>query len=221
MSLPTASTSSASGLALLLLLTGATWAAPPSPVERLEALITRVDAAQKDLRTLRAEFVQKNRVRLFRQEMVSRGRLLYQRGEPTRLRWEYTAPDPSSLLVVGQRAYLQMPGRPAQVFDTGTDSTLRAIISQLELWLGSRSLRSAQKDYDLQLGGGRGTPALLLTPRPGSPLAKAFSRIELRFDERTALLRGLLLSERGGDEKEITFTRLERNVPLPEAAFQP
>ena len=201
-----------------LLLLGAAPAPAPAPLPELAALIGRIDAAQKEAKTLQADFVQRNRVKLFKQELTSKGRLLYQRGAPSQLRWEYTAPDPSTMLLLGQKAYLQMPGRPAQVFDTAKDSTLRAIFGQLELWLGNGSLAAAKDEYDMSRGG----PAtVVLVPKGASPLARTFSRIEMRLDERTLLLSGLLLVEKGGDEKEIVFTRVQRNAPLPEGAFKP
>ncbi|MCS6915835.1 MAG: outer membrane lipoprotein carrier protein LolA [Myxococcales bacterium] len=198
---------------LSLLLTLGT--APPSPLERL---LDRMDAARGDVRTLEADFVQRNRVRLFRQELTLRGRLLYERATPSRLRWEYTAPDPSTVILDGQQAYLRLPGQATQRFDLTQQGTLRAVFDELNLWLGSASLREAEKEYEMSLGG----PAvLILRPRPGTPLAGIFSRVEMRLDPRTLLLSGLLLVESGGDEKEIAFTRIVRNVALPREAFRP
>ena len=88
-------------------------AAPPP-----DELMRRIDAAQADLRTLSAEFVQNSQSKLFKQKLSSQGRLFYQRqrqrpgpgpgqgqpGEPTKLRWEYTRPDASTMLLIGERA---------------------------------------------------------------------------------------------------------------------
>ncbi|HND12321.1 MAG TPA: outer membrane lipoprotein carrier protein LolA, partial [Pseudomonadota bacterium] len=82
---------------------GLVFAAPlPSPTE----LMTKIDAVQKDLRSLRADFVQHSRVKLFRQQVSSEGRFLYAKGTPARLRWEYLKPDPSTMLLVGEQATL-------------------------------------------------------------------------------------------------------------------
>ena len=45
-------------------------------------------------------------------------------------------------------------------------------------------------------------------------LAKVFSRIELHVDGKTMLLRRLLMVEQSGDEKEVIFSKLDRNVEL-------
>ncbi|HRI52027.1 MAG TPA: outer membrane lipoprotein carrier protein LolA [Pseudomonadota bacterium] len=210
-------------LGLVLGLAGDAAAAPtaaPPPDE----LMRRIDAAQADLRTLAGEFVQNSRSKLFKQQLSSQGRLYYERqgqsGAPTKLRWEYTRPDASTMLLIGARATLRIGTRPPQVFDSSRDPTLNAIFSQLQLWLGNGSLASAQADYQVSSGGTADRPVLVLAPRPTSPLSRAFSRIELHVDGRTLQLGRLLLVENSGDEKEVVFTRLQRNAVLPQTAFQ-
>lgn len=192
-----------------------------------DALMGQIDRAQKDLHSLSADFVQLSRVKLFRQELRSEGRLLYDKGDgvagapklPARLRWEYLRPDPSTVLLDGERATLLMGTLPPRVFDTGKDPKLRAIFSQLRLWLGQGELASAKGQYDISLGGTPGKPALLMAPRPESPLAATFSRIELHVEGRSLQLLRLLLVERSGDEKEILFSKIQRNPRLDPQVF--
>jgi outer membrane lipoprotein-sorting protein len=194
-----------------------------------DELMTQIDRAQKDLHSLSADFVQLSRVKLFRQELRSEGRLLYDKGDgeakagsakrPARLRWEYLRPDPSTVILDGERASLHMGTLPPQVFDTGKDPKLRAIFSQLRLWLGQGELASAKGQYDISLGGTPGKPALLMAPRPESPLAATFSRIELHVEGRSLQLLRLLLVERSGDEKEILFSKIQRNPRLDPQVF--
>ena len=180
----------------------------------------RIDAAQADLRTLSADFVQNSRVKLFKQQLSSQGRLLYQRGTPSKLRWEYTRPDTSTMLLIGDRATLRIGSRPPQVFDSARDPTLHAIFTQLQLWLGNGSLASAADEYEIKSGGTAAQPALVLLPKPSSPLSRAFARIELHVDGRTMQLGRLVLVEVSGDEKEVVFSHLQRNAALPATAFQ-
>lgn len=188
----------------------------PSPIE----LMTKVDAAQKDLRSLRADFVQHSRVKLFRQQISSEGRLQYQKGDPARLRWEYLKPDPSTMLLVGDKVQLKMGTRPPQVIDTGKDPMLRAIFTQLRLWLGQGSLREAESEYEISVAGSVDQPALVLVPKAQSPLQRVFSRIELHLDGKTMLLRRLMMVEQSGDEKEIIFGKLDRNIEISASQFQ-
>jgi outer membrane lipoprotein-sorting protein len=187
--------------------------APP-----LDELLKRVDAAKASVTTLTGEFTQKNRVKLFKQELDTKGKLYFQ--QPRQIRWEYTTPDPSTLILDGDRATLSSPGAAPQVFDLAKDATMRAIFDQLLVWLGSSSLAQARADYELAAGGTAAAPTLLLTPKPTSAVARAFAHVELRLDGKTHLLRAIALVEKNGDEKEIVFTKLVKNATLPANAFR-
>jgi outer membrane lipoprotein-sorting protein len=172
--------------------------------EPVAELVQKIDAAKAGVTTLRGEFTQRTRVKLFKQELTSTGRLVFRK--PRSIRWEYLAPDPSLLVLDGNQATLTTPGAPPQVFDLERDATMRAIFDQLLTWLGPRSLDAARADYELAAV----DATLKLTPKPAAAIAKVFARIELRFDPKTWLLRSILLVEKNGDEKEITFTRLQK-----------
>jgi outer membrane lipoprotein carrier protein len=184
----------------------------------LEQILAKLEQASRGVETLAGEFTQRNRVALFKQELTSKGRLYFKR--PRQIRWQYTAPDPSTLILDGERATLSSPGAPPQVFDLTRDATMRAVFEQLIIWLSPGSLGRARDDYELQAGGSAAAPSITLVPKAASPVARAFARIELRLDGKSWLLRSILLTEKNGDEKEIVFTRLERNAKLPPDAFK-
>jgi outer membrane lipoprotein carrier protein len=200
-------------LALVLLPALARAEAPP-----LAVLVDKVDAAKASVETLSGEFTQKSRVKLFKSELTAKGRLYFRK--PRQIRWEYTSPDPSVMILDGDKATLTTPGAAPQVFDLAKDATMRAIFDQLLVWLGPGSLAAARNDYDLAAGGSSSAPLLTLRPKLASPIAKAFSRIELRLDGKTWLMKSILLVEKNGDEKEIDFGKLQRNAKLPANAFQ-
>lgn len=208
-------------LLALALLSAASLTSPAHAAEadaRVTTLLDRLEKASAQVQSLTGEFTQKSRLKLFKQELGSSGRLYFQR--PRRIRWEYTAPDPSTLVLDGDKATLHAAGSPPQSFDLGRDAGMRAVFDQISMWLGAGSLSGARADYDLAVSGTDAQPVLTLTPRTGTAVAKAFSRIELRFDARL-LLRSILLREANGDDKEITFTKMEKNVSLPASAFVP
>src|SRR5207302_3072639 len=61
-------------LALLLLASAASAAPPPS----VDPLLAELEAASKQVSTLSGQFTQKNRLKLFRKELTSKGRLYFQ-----------------------------------------------------------------------------------------------------------------------------------------------
>jgi outer membrane lipoprotein carrier protein len=203
---------------LLLLALAASPARAAAEPPKLDELLRVVDGAKASIETLAGEFTQRNRVKLFKQELTSKGRLYFRR--PRQIRWEYTAPDPSTLILDGNRATLRTPGAAPQLFDLERDATMRAVFEQLLTWLGPGSLAAARADYELAAGGTASAPTLLLTPRADRPVARAFSRVELRLDGKSGLLRAIALTEKNGDEKEISFTKMQKNVALPTDAFR-
>ena len=205
-------------LALLAGCLGPRSASAVEPDVRVESLLGRLEKGSAQVDTLCGEFTQKSRIKLFKQELSSTGRLYFQR--PRRIRWQYLSPDPSTLILDGDQATLHAAGSSPQSFDLAKDAAMRAVFDQISLWLGAGSLASARGSYDLAASGSEAQPVLALTPRPGAAVGKTFARIELRFDARL-LLRGILMREVSGDEKEITFSRMERNAKLPGGAFTP
>jgi outer membrane lipoprotein-sorting protein len=199
--------------ALVLAATAARAEAPP-----LADVVQKVDAAKAGVETLSGEFTQKSRVKLFKSELSASGRLYFRK--PRQIRWEYTAPDPSVMILDGNKATLSTPGAAPQVFDLEKDATMRAIFDQLLVWLGPGSLAAARDDYALATSGTTAAPVLMLTPKPASTIAKAFTRIELRLDGKSWLMKSILLVEKNGDEKQIDFGKLARNGKLPADAFK-
>lgn len=205
----------AAGLALVVLaLATPSRAAPPTPDE----LLARAERASAEMQTLAGEFTQRNRLKLFKQELTSHGKLSFRR--PRQIRWEYTKPDPSVLVLDDKVATLAAPGAPPQRFDLERDPTMRLVFDQLLMWMGAgaKDKGALTADYALSTTETKGQPTLVLQPLATSPISKVFTRIELRFDA-AAQLKSLLLIERAGDEKEITFTKLVKNAKLPADAF--
>ena len=109
---------------IFLLFLGLT-AATPS----VDELTQRLEASSKDLRSLSGEFTQRNKLKLFKQELRSKGRFSFEK--PRKIRWEYLEPDPSTLVLDGDKATLSTPGAAPQTFDLTKDATMRAVFDQL------------------------------------------------------------------------------------------
>lgn len=181
------------------------------------SVLSKIDAAARSTKTLSAEFTQKNRMKLFKQELASKGRLYFR--APRQIRWEYTSPDPSLMILDGTKATMSSPGTEAQVFDLDKDTTMRAIFDQLLTFVGGGSIASFEADYTIESQGSDKAPELVLTPRATSAVDKAFTRIELGFDGKSQV-RKIVLREKNGDEKVIDFAKVERNGKIPADAFR-
>lgn len=183
----------------------------------LEQLEQRLTERGKQTRTLSAEFVQTKKLRLFRTEVTTRGRLSYQ--APDHLRWETLPPDASTLLVRGNRAELRIPGERPRVLDLRRDRAMATLVEQLLVWLGARSADRLTQWYRVELG--RSPPkGYRLTLRPRSAaVRKRVSQVVVTLAGDVSLRR-IELSHPGGDHSTITFPTVRRNQPLPKGIFK-
>jgi len=213
------------GLAPLLaalLLGGATAAAAPkgppkAPASRglptVAELIDKVEQARAGQETLVGDFAQRKRLSLFRDEVRSTGRFKFRR--PARLRWEYLTPDPSVVILDGQKVTIKAPGQKPATYDLGRQPGLRALLERLLAALGPGSLKTATQDFDLKV---TGPTTLTLTPR--GDLGKHVVAMEMRFDAAWRVA-GVSFREKNGDQTEVTFSRLQRNAKVDDAEFRP
>jgi outer membrane lipoprotein-sorting protein len=185
------------------------WAAPS---------LEQLDAASRSTHTLTASLEQTSKVKLFKQVLVQKGRLAFR--APRQIRWEYTSPDPSLLVLDGNRATMTTPGAAPQVFDLAKDATMGAIFDQLLTFVGGGSLSRAETAYALTLGGSDQAPTVTLVPKPGTPADKIFQRIVLSFD-KALVVDKIDLLEKSGDDKTIVFTKIVRNGALADDLFAP
>jgi outer membrane lipoprotein-sorting protein len=180
--------------------------------------LAELDTASKSTRTLTATLEQTSKVKLFKQALVQKGRLAFK--APRQIRWEYTSPDPSLLVLDGNKATMTSPGAPPQSFDLGKDATMGAIFDQLLTFVGGGSLSQAETAYTLTIGGSDKAATVTLVPKPGTPADKIFQRIGLSFD-KALVVDKIELLEKNGDEKTIVFGKIVRNGPLPDGLFAP
>jgi outer membrane lipoprotein-sorting protein len=169
----------------------------------VDAMLARLAAAGKEVHALSGEFTQKKRVVAFKQELVSHGRFAFAR--PAHLEWRYTDPDPSALVVDGDRATLTLPDEPAQTFDLTKQPGLRAVVRQMQLWLGGADPAQIRGDYEVSLVKG----ALHLVPRDAKLRAR-INAVDVEFDDKTLLPRAVRVSESGGDLTAISFSSLKK-----------
>jgi outer membrane lipoprotein carrier protein len=184
--------------------------------ESVDAFLGRLAAAGKDTRTLQAQLVQRKRLSLFRTEVVTKGRVLFER--PDRLRWETFRPDASLLLLVGQRAEFRLPGEPARVIDLKHGGALGALVEQLFVWLGVRPARDIGRQYTATLQPEKRLTRLSLVPKE----AMLRSRVKQLVLEVGAdlLLQRIVVLQKDGDTTAIEFSSVKRNAKLPPNSFK-
>lgn len=202
------------GLSVLALLTGTT---SVSRAAGLEELTRRLGALGAKTRTLTASFTQRKRLRLFRQDVVSRGRLAYAR--PDKLRWETLPPEESALVIAGSRAELRLPGEAARVLDLKQGDALAGLVGQLFVWLGARPAAGLTRSYEVAATLGEAAWEVRLKPR-AEALRKRVSLITVTLGRDDLVLRSVQTQQPDGDGTLIEFSEVRRNVALPRETFR-
>lgn len=195
---------------------------PPDPStpglagrERLEALVERVRHEQRKLRTLEASFVQRQESSMLLLPEESAGTFSY--SAPDRVRWEYTSPNPISVVIDGEemttwyrdldRAEKLEIGRySAQVFKyLGASGSLEKLLDYFTVT--ARFPEAPDEPY-----------SLVLDPRY-ERIAKRLDSMTIWIDRERFLPVRLRYAAADGDVTEYRFEDLVVNGEIPAERF--
>lgn len=185
-----------------------------SGMQRLEALIERVRAAQDGLETLEAEFVQERSSEFLTATERSSGTFSYQ--APDRVRWEYVAPRPISLVIDGETM-------TTWFHDLGRAERLKVgrVSSQVFQYLNaSGSLESLLRYFRATVAFPPGDEPyrIELVPR-FARVAKRLESMTLWIDRRLFLPVRVRYVEPNDDVTEYRLSKLQINPELPDERF--
>lgn len=183
--------------------------------QRLKALVERVKAEQRQLKTLEARFIQTQESSMLVAPETSKGVFYY--AAPDRVRWEYTSPNPISVVIKGSEMttwYRDL--KRADLVKVGRYS------NQVFKYLGASGNMEALTEYftvRLTTPGKKGTPFRMeLIPR-FARISKRLKSMSLWIDSETYLPVRLRYQEADGDVTEYRFEDLKRNTRIPEERF--
>lgn len=197
-------------------------AGPPDPEQpglsatrRLQVLLDRVKYEQKQLETLEADFRQEKSSEFLAAPETSTGTFAYAR--PDRVRWEYAAPKPISLVIDGElmttwyrdlgRAEKVKVGRVSnQVFQyLNASGSLESLLTYFSVTYAPPAPGAAYE--------------LLLRPRYAR-IAKRLSSMTLWVDRSLYLPVRVRYVEPGGDTTEYRLENLRANRGIPVERFR-
>lgn len=199
---------------ILILLISLLWLPPtyPSQAETLNDFLARVEARAAGVRSFTCDFRQERKLAIFAKPVVFSGKLYLAR--PDRLRWEFTKPIASLLILDGKIGRRCGEGSPASEFNLDRDPVMRLVTGQLKTWT-SGAYRDLQGDFTLELATG---PALVLKPRKEG-LASFLKRIVVLFDPDSLQPVRVEIHEEGGDRTLISFSGYQLNQELAAELF--
>jgi outer membrane lipoprotein carrier protein len=179
------------------------------------AILKALENAGRALKTMKASFVETKVLVLLNEKQETRGDVLLQ--VPGRLRWSYTAPQPSAMVIKDGQFSRYIP-KSKQVFRGQAKGEADLLVG---FGPGAAGLG---KKYEVTLVGEEavgGTPAwvLDLKPRPDQASSGLFSGIRLWVDKARSIPVQTRLTEPTGDHTTIRFEGVVLNGPVAASAF--
>lgn len=189
----------------------------PAPKEEtLDELLARLEKAHKEHKDFQGNFEQEKFLPLLGDKIQSSGRFAFKK--PDKVRWEYTKPHESILVVTGEtgKKWSKATGRTEQV-KLADDRGLDAVVKQLFMWFKGEFTK-LKDDYDVEIQSRK--PAKLKMKPKKEALKKFIESIEVQFaqgEDEISSVKIVEPKQAGDDEHGYTLytfkdTKLDRGV---------
>jgi outer membrane lipoprotein-sorting protein len=181
----------------------------------LESIFARMQDRQKGIQTLEVRFVQEKTSSLLVKPVVSQGTMSYAR--PDRIRWEYLAPDPYTILILGDTFQAYYP--TLKKLKTARITRMRHRI--FNFLLATEPLDKLKNHFQVELRYAEKKPSFTLVLTPLTPrLAKYIHSVTLVVDKKILLPMEILILEKDKDSSRLVFSNPKINSILPEGTFR-
>lgn len=183
---------------------------------RIEEVLREVDARQKTLKTLRADFQQTKEVGLLAEPEVSTGQFTFE--QPNRVLWKYIEPRPVQMMIadgVMTTYYPQLRKAEQMEIRRFEDRIFRY------LGAGTGAIRELAKYFDLRFTEDRHKNEFILELTPKTrTLAKRVRSVTIWIDGKTYFTTGFEYVEGDGDLTRFEFSNIEMNPSLSSDPFR-
>jgi len=184
-----------------------------APAGDAGSVLKSLEASGRALKTMKADFVETKVVVVLDETEATRGVVLLE--IPGRLRWNYTAPQESAMLI--------KDGRFARYFPKSKQVFRGPAKGEAELLVGfGPGAADLGKKYEVTLVGEEAvasTASWVLDLKPRAPGQGFFAAIRLWVDKARSIPVQTRLTEPTGDHTTIRFENVVLNGPLPKDAF--
>jgi outer membrane lipoprotein-sorting protein len=171
-----------------------------------------IRGATGTIQTIKADFVQEKHLSILSRPFISKGVFYYQ--APDSLRWEYTSPVRSILLMHKGEMRRYMETGKGLIEDSRMDPKgMQIILQEIALWLGGRF--SDDPAFDAVLKDGR---RIVLTPKEKG-FSKMIEHIDLRLSDTPGIIKSVEIYEDRDSFTRLQFQNTEINKGIEETLF--
>lgn len=173
----------------------------------------QIKKTAKDINSVQAEFIQKKHMEILSRPLVSKGKLYFQ--APQSLRWEYTSPVHSILLMHGGTVtrYIKKDGAVTKDSSARLQS-MQIVLQEIIMWMKGNF--DANPGFTPQLKPGR---IIVLIPKEKS-MEEIIQRIELKLSKEPGVIQSVMIYESKKSYTVIDFGRVIMNARLPDSFFR-
>ncbi len=167
----------------------------------------------KDITSVEAEFVQKKHMAILAKPLVSKGKLYFQ--VPRSLRWEYTSPVNSILLMHNGTVTRYIKKGDSVTKDSSARlQSMQIVLQEITMWMKGNF--DANPGFRPELRPGR---VIVLTPKEKS-MGEIIQRIELKLSTRPGVIQSVRIYESEKSYTVIDFLNVKMNAKLPDSLFR-
>ena len=185
-----------------------------SAAPTFDELYRQGQAANRNIRTLTARFVETTTKALLERPIVERGLLYVER--PSRVALHYTDPPDRRVVIDGKWMTTLWPSMKVnQRMNVGRAQ------EQVQKYFVGGDAGELRRIFDIELrpqSERRGTRELIMLPKR-KQIRESLSRLELWVDEGSGLLNAMRMTFAGGDVKVMEFENVTPNAPIDPAVF--
>jgi outer membrane lipoprotein carrier protein len=166
--------------------------------------------------SIEAEFTQHKHLKILTKPLVSQGRFYFQK--PDSIRWEYSTPVKSILLMHKGNVKRYTLGSRGLVEDaSGALSSMQVVVQEIGLWSQGRFTESEHFQAEIKDGKER---KIILTPKEAA-FASIISRIEIiPAAEQKGAIKSVKISESEGNYTLLKFADVKINEKIGESVFR-
>jgi outer membrane lipoprotein carrier protein len=191
----------------------------PAFGQEVEELIRIIDAQQREIQTLAADFTQKKETRIVKKPLLSSGVVKFKR--PDQIYWHYTQPESMEVAFSGKGIWIYYPGSmQAEKYRLGRNNRVTQSLEPL-LAVFQKPFSQLSAGYTMAYEGlhaGR-FHHFRLQPREVK-VQKFLSEVDLRIDKTSGAIIRFIMIEANGDRLNLEFKNLLINPPLSDDDLQ-
>jgi len=170
----------------------------------------------ENIQSISSTFIQTKHMHILSKPFVSKGNFYFK--IPDSVRWEYTSPVKSILLMHKGAVKKYIPGSQSFIEDTGSYlQSMNVVLQEISLW--SKGQFKSNKNFTAVLKSGD-VPKVILIPKD-KRLTKIIERIEITLmPNKSAIINSITISEGQGNYTVFEFSNVEINKTIDDSIFQ-